>query len=64
MSDSAAIMKTLLEALPEEADARDELVAVGGLAGAIINATAPEGRADLVECFCATLRKAVATELN
>lgn len=64
MPDSAAIMKTLLEALPDEADARDELVAVGGVASAIINATAPEGRADLVECFCDTLRKSVAVELN
>jgi hypothetical protein len=64
MSDSKSILKSLTEALPEEADARDELVAIGGLAGAIINTTAPEGRADLVECFCKTLRKAVATELN
>jgi hypothetical protein len=62
--DSGEIMRSLMQALPEEADARDELVAVGSLAGAIINATAPEGRADLVERFCATLRKAVATELN
>ena len=62
--DSGEIMRSLMQALPEEADARDELVAVGSLAGAIINATAPEGRAALVERFCATLRKAVATELN
>ena len=62
--DSGEIMRSLMQALPEEADARDELVAVGSLAGAIINTTAPEGRADLVERFCATLRKAVATELN
>lgn len=64
MSDSKSILKSLTEALPEEADARDELVAIGGLAGLIINTTAPEGRADLVECFCDTLRKAVAAELN
>lgn len=64
MPDAKAIMHSLLEALPEEADARDELVAIGSLAGAIINTTDPAGRAGLVECFCATLRHAVATELN
>lgn len=64
MSDAKEIMHALLEALPEEADARDELVAIGSLAGAIINTTDPAGRSDLVERFYATLRHAVATELN
>lgn len=64
MSDSKAIMQSLIEALPAEADARDELVALGSIASAIINTTEPGGRADLVECFCDTLRKGVAMELN
>ena len=64
MPDSAAIMNSLLKALPEEADARDELVALGAVAAGVINATDPEKRADLVERFCSTLRKQVAMELN
>jgi len=64
MSDSKSILKSLTEALPEEASARDELVALGAIASAIINATEPDGRAGLVECFCDTLRKGVAMELN
>lgn len=64
MSDTGTIMRSLLDALPDEADARDELVALGTIASAIINATEPDGRAGLVECFCDTLRKGVAMELN
>ena len=64
MPDAGVIMRSLLEALPEEAEARDELVALGAVAAGVINTTEVEGRAALVERFCATLRKNVATELN
>lgn len=64
MPDSKTIMRSLIEALPEEAEARDELVALGAVTAGVINTVVPEERADLVERFCATLRRQVAMELN
>lgn len=65
MSDTANdIMRSLLEALPAEADARDELVALGAVTAGVIITTEPEERAKLVDSFCSTLRKHVAGELN
>jgi hypothetical protein len=54
----------LAEALPRDADRRTELVAVGMLATALIADTVVEERAELVETFCATLRRSVANEMN
>jgi hypothetical protein len=54
----------LADALPEGADRRTEIVAVGILATALIADTVVEERAELVETFCATLRKSVANELS
>lgn len=64
MSDSGKIMRSLLRVLPEKAEARDELVALGAVAAGVISSTDPEGRAALVETFCATLRRNVAIDLN
>jgi len=64
MSDSTQILESLIDALPEEADARAELVALGSAASLIIGTMPEEARADLVECFCDTLRKGVQAGLN
>lgn len=64
MSDSLSIVKLLTDALPEEAAAREEIIALGIVAGGVIATTPFEGRAELVETFCATLRNQVAGELN
>ena len=64
MSDADEIALALADALPHDADRRTELVAVGMLTTALIAGTVTEDRAELVEEFCATLRRSVANELN
>jgi hypothetical protein len=64
MSKAKTISENLAEALPATADPRDELVALGMVATAIICQTEPEARAALVDTFCDTLRKGVASGLN
>jgi uncharacterized protein YejL (UPF0352 family) len=59
-----AIAEALADALPADADTRSELVAVGMVASALIATSAPDGRAELVETFCKTLRDSVASDLN
>jgi len=58
------IALALADALPRSARRRDEIIAVGILATALIAGSAPDGRAELVEEFCAILRESVAGELN
>lgn len=58
------IASALAQALPEDGDIRNEIVAVGMLATALIADSKIEERAGLVEYFCATLRKSVASEMN
>lgn len=55
---------TLADALPRDADRRDEIIAVGMLATALIAGTDPDDRANLIDQFCITLRSSVANELN
>lgn len=62
--DAAEIAAALADALPEGADRRDEIVAVGMLATALISGTAAEDRAELVESFCETLRRSICNEMN
>lgn len=64
MSDSNAIMKKLLKALPAEAKARDELVALGAVVAGVINASDVEERVGLAQHFCSLVLKNVAKELN
>jgi hypothetical protein len=65
MSDEALdIASSLAATLPEEADARDELMALGLVTTGVICAVRHEDRAELVETFCAMLRKGVAGELH
>lgn len=64
MSDSGAIMRSLIEALPEDGSVRAELAALGAVTAGVVMASPAEDRAGLVEHFCNTLRKHVATELN
>lgn len=58
------IALALADALPRNAERRDEIVAVGMLATALISGSKPSDRADLVEEFCRVLRDSVAMELN
>ena len=62
--DADDIALALAEALPRNAKRRDELIAVGMVAMALIVGTIEEDRAELVEHFCETLRRSVALELN
>lgn len=62
--DADDIAIALADALPRDAERRTELVAIGMVATALICGTREEDRADLVEEFCAILRKSVAMELN
>ena len=62
--DPDDIALALAEALPRNAKRRDELIAVGMVATALIVGTVEEDRAELVEHFCETLRRSVALELN
>lgn len=64
MPDANEIAMALADALPRNAERRTEIIAVGMLATALIVGSKPDDRADLVEEFCATLRKSIATELN
>lgn len=61
---SKAIMKDLLKALPPEANARDELIALGAVVVGVINAAEIEQRAGLAQHFCGLVLKNVAKELN
>lgn len=61
---SSEIAACLAEALPQEASLRDEIIAVGIVAGALISGATPDDRAELTEAFCATLRGCVAMDLN
>lgn len=54
----------LADALPETAERRDEVIAVGMLATALIAGCEPEERHELIETFCALLRSSIANELN
>ncbi len=54
----------LADALPRTATRRDEIIAVGILATALIATSAPDGRAELVEEFCAILRDSIRGEMN
>ena len=58
------IALALADALPRNAKRRDELIAVGMVATALISGAAEETRSDLIEEFCSILRKSVAVELN
>jgi hypothetical protein len=61
-ADEIAI--ALADALPRNAKRREEIVAVGMLATALIVGTSETDRAELVETFCNTLRKSVANEMH
>lgn len=62
--DENEIALMLADALPQNAERRTELIAVGMVATALIAGSNPEDRAELIDTFCATLRKSVAMELN
>lgn len=64
MSQSRQIAEAISDALPPRADARDELIALGLVATGVICQTPVDRRAQLVDTFCALLRKGCATELN
>lgn len=54
----------LAEALPRDGLVLTELKALGMVASALIAGTGQEGRAELVEVFCSTLRSSVATSMH
>jgi uncharacterized protein YejL (UPF0352 family) len=58
------IAEALADALPREANRRDELVAIGMVATALIEGVEAEDRAELVEVFCRTLRNSIAGGMN
>jgi hypothetical protein len=58
------IALALAAALPRDAARRDEIVAVGMVATALIAGTAREEQAELVETFCTLLKESVRAELN
>ena len=58
------IFIALADALPRNAERREEIIAVGMLATALISDTDKDGRAELVETFCGIVRKTIAAELN
>lgn len=58
------IASSLASALPEDADVRDELIALGMVTTGVICATPHEDRAELVDTFCKMLRIGVAGELH
>jgi hypothetical protein len=62
--DADEIAIALADALPRNAERRTELIAIGMLATALISGTRAEERSELIEDFCAILRKSVAAELN
>jgi hypothetical protein len=62
--DADEIAIALADALPRNAERRTEIVAVGMLATALISGTRQEERSELIEDFCAILRKSVAAEMN
>jgi len=47
-----------------EANALDELIALGMIATGVICSTPVEQRSELIETFCALVRKGTATDLN
>lgn len=59
-----SITDALTGALPREAEARDELAALGIIATGIICQAEPDERAELVETFCGILRKSCASDFN
>lgn len=61
-ADEIAI--ALADALPRKAKRREEIIAVGMLATALIAGTRADERAELVETFCKLVRKSVANEMN
>lgn len=64
MSHPRMIIEALTDALPPEANARDELIALGMVATGVICSTPIEQRSELIEIFCALVRKGTATDLN
>lgn len=66
MSQPKTIARALSNALPAQADARDELIALGLVATGVICQTPLEGRAELVDTFCTLIRKgtAIAADMN
>jgi hypothetical protein len=58
------IAMSLADALPSHASRRDEIIAVGIVATALISGAAPGERTELTEAFCAILRSSVAMDLN
>lgn len=64
MSQSRQIAEAISDALPPRADARDELIALGLVATGVICQTPVDRRAQLVDTFCALLRKGCAADLN
>ena len=64
MHTAREIADTLAEALPQEANLANALVAVGMVTNAIISDAPVAQRAELVEKFCSILRNSVSGELN
>lgn len=64
MTDALELAGEIASVLPEEADPRDELVALGMVATGVICSTRHEDRAELVDTFCKMLRLGVAGELH
>ncbi len=64
MTDPKDLALSIADALPNEADHRQALVALGVVTSGIIFEAAPEDRAGLVEHFCAILRSSVRGELH
>lgn len=65
MSDRIiSIAKSLANALPPEAEVRDELTALGFVATGILYQVDPSERAELVETFCRILRKGCTSDFN
>lgn len=64
MPTAREIADTLAEALPEEANLANALVAVGMVTNAIISDAPVAQRAELVEKFCSILKSSIATELH
>ena len=64
-TDPATIAISLADALPREADRRDELIAIGMLTtGLICESPCENERAELVEAFCNILRGCIVQRLN
>lgn len=57
-------IERLTDALDENSSAKEDLVALGTIVTCVIFTVAKEERANLVESFCKTLRKSVASDMN